>query len=202
MDREAPGLFTESERIMQDFAREKKLDATFIKDLIQKVLHHPDFDPDEVDHDMHERLMGAIEEGDLQVIDLKEDGDGEQDVRLFKRPAGKVLRELLADPRLAGCQHFAFKEYKDSNGVRILGGHANGSVTFQLALFEVSPWMWRYGRGQPRMVSVGEAESRRKEGMTEARRQGAETLKRRRAERGDDFYERQRSRRAGDADDQ
>ena len=46
-----------------------------IKDLIQRVLH----DPDEVDHDMHERLMGAIEEGDLQVIDLKEDGDGEQD---------------------------------------------------------------------------------------------------------------------------
>ena len=114
MDREAPGLFTASERIIQDFAREKKVDATFIKDLIQKVLHHPDFDPDDVDHDMHERLMAAIEEGDLQIIDLKEHGDGEQDVRLFKRPAGKVLRELLADPRLAGCQHFAFKEYKDA----------------------------------------------------------------------------------------
>ena len=64
MDREAPGLFTASERIIQDFAREKKVNATFIKDLIQKVLHHPDFDPDDVDHDMHERLMAAIEEGD------------------------------------------------------------------------------------------------------------------------------------------
>ena len=71
------------------------------------MLHHPDFDPDDVDHDMHERLMAAIDEGDLEVIDLKEDGDGEQDVRLFKRPAGKVLRELLADPRLAGCQQGA-----------------------------------------------------------------------------------------------
>ena len=39
--------------------------------------------------------------------------------------------------------------------------------------------MWRYGRGQPRMVSVGEAEARRKERRSEARRQGAETLKRR-----------------------
>ena len=86
MDREAPGLFTASERIIQDFASEKKVDATFIKDLIQKVLHHPDFDPDDVDHDMHELLMAAIEEGDLEVIDLKEDGDGNQDVRLFKRP--------------------------------------------------------------------------------------------------------------------
>ena len=46
--------------------REKKVDAMFIKDLIQKVLHHPDFDPDDVDHDMHERLMAAIEEGDLE----------------------------------------------------------------------------------------------------------------------------------------
>ena len=137
MDWEAPGLFTASERIIQDFASEKKVDATFIKDLIQKVLHHPDFDPDDVDHDMHERLMAAIEEGDLQIIDLKEHGDGEQDVRLFKRPAGKVLRELLADPRLAGCQHFAFKEYKDAGGARILGGHANGSVSFQLAQIRV-----------------------------------------------------------------
>ena len=77
--------------------------------------------------------MAAIEEGDLEVIDLKEDGDGNQDVRLFKLPAGKVLRELLSDPRLAGCQHFAFKEYKDARGARILGGHTNGSVSFQLA---------------------------------------------------------------------
>ena len=107
-----------------------------MKDLIQKVLLHPDFDPDD-DHDMHERLMAAIEEGDLEVIDLKEDGDGEQDVWLFKRPAGKVLRDMLADPRLALCQHFAFKEYKDAGGARILGGHTNGSVSFQLAQIRV-----------------------------------------------------------------
>ena len=34
----SPGLFTASERIIQDFASEKKVDATFIKDLIKKVL--------------------------------------------------------------------------------------------------------------------------------------------------------------------
>jgi len=137
LDREAPSLFTASERLLQDFAKEKHWNATIVKDLIQKVLHHPDFDPAEVDHDMHERLMGAIEEGDIQVIDLWQEGDGRQDLRLFKRPAGKVLRELLADPRLAGSQHFAFKEYKDPNGDRIIGGDANGSVTFQLAQMHV-----------------------------------------------------------------
>ena len=38
----------------------------------------------------------------------------------------------MSDPRLGGCQHFTFKEYKDASGARIIGGHANGSVSFQL----------------------------------------------------------------------
>ncbi len=49
----------------------------------------------------------------------------------------KVLRELLADIRLAGCQHFAFHEYKDKKGNIIFAGHANGSVSFQLAQLNV-----------------------------------------------------------------
>ena len=65
---ESLGLFTASKSILQDFAEIKQVDAAFIEDLIQKVLHHPDFDPPEVDHDMHQQLMGAIAEGDLQVI--------------------------------------------------------------------------------------------------------------------------------------
>jgi hypothetical protein len=44
-----------------------------------------------------------------------------------------VLLELVADERLEGCQHFAFKEYKNANGDCILGGHANGSVSYQIA---------------------------------------------------------------------
>ena len=52
-------------------------------------------------------------------------------------------------------------------------------------------------KGQPSMLYVGEADARRKKRMCEARWQGAETLKGRRAERGDDFYERRRIRQAG-----
>ena len=44
LDREAPGVFTDCERILRYFTQEKKLYATFVKDLIQKGLHHPDFD--------------------------------------------------------------------------------------------------------------------------------------------------------------
>ena len=58
-------------------------------------------------------------------------------------------------------------------------GRGNGS-----RLYELNLWMWRYGRGQPRKVTVAEAEQRRKERLTEARKRAVQTLKRRREERG------------------
>ena len=114
-----------------------KSGAAELKDLIQQVLHHPDFDPQDVDHDMHDRLMRCIEDEDIQVIDLWEEGDGNQEVLLYKRNVLKVLRELISDERLEGCQHFGFKEYKNANGERILACDANGSLTFQLAQIQV-----------------------------------------------------------------
>ena len=50
-----------------------------------------------------------------------------------------MLLELVADERLEGCQHFAFKEYKNANGDCILEGHANGSVSYQIAWARVGP---------------------------------------------------------------
>jgi len=132
-------LFTASERLIQEHVRKYKTGAAELKHLIQEVLHHPLFAVQDVDHNMHERLMRCIEEGDIEVIDLWEEGDGNQAVQLYKRPALKVLRELLADERLAGRQHFAFKEYKNPRGERILACDANGSVTFQLAQLDVGP---------------------------------------------------------------
>ena len=64
MDREAPGLFTASERIVQDFAKEKRVDATLsrisYKRCCTTLTLMMQFDPDYVDHYRHERLMGAI----------------------------------------------------------------------------------------------------------------------------------------------
>ena len=75
-------------------------------------------------------------------------------------------------------------------------GHLSGNGS---RLNELSPWMLRYGGGQPLKVSVAGAEARRQERVTEARRQAAETVKRRRERRGDDYAARQRSRGAGGA---
>ena len=81
-----------------------------------------------------------MEAGDIEVIDLWEEGDCNQPVQQYKLPGLKVLRELLADKRLAGLQHFAFKEYKNARGERILACDANGSLsTFQLAQLDVGP---------------------------------------------------------------
>jgi hypothetical protein len=115
------------------------MSAQDIKDLIQEVLHNKDFDSDEVDHDMHERLMCAVADGEMDIHNMWQEGDGEQDVRFFKRKVEVVLLELIADERLEGCQHYAFKEYKNANGDSILGGHANGSVSFQVAQARVGP---------------------------------------------------------------
>jgi len=131
--------FTRSERILLDHQNLKRMNAVDLRDLIRDVLHNPEFNASEVDHDMHERLMRAVEEGEMEIIDMWQDGDGAQDVRFFKRKVEIVLRELLADERLEGCQHFAFKEYKNAKGERILGGHANGSISFQLAQLKVGP---------------------------------------------------------------
>ena len=78
--------------------------------------------------------MRAVEDGQLDVLDMWQEGDGQQDwdVRFFKHRVEVVLRELLADERLEDCQFYAFKEYKNANEDRILGGHANGSVSFQI----------------------------------------------------------------------
>jgi hypothetical protein len=90
-----------------------------------------------------DRQDSPLSSGDIDLAlaelmkGLSEIADGDQDDRLFKRPAGKMLRELLSDPRLAGCQHFAFKEYKDASGARIIWGRANCSVSFQLAQLRV-----------------------------------------------------------------
>ena len=65
-DREMAGLFSRSEEI-QDHCKLYATSKAELKDLIQKVLHHPDFDPGQVDHDMHERLMLAIKDEDILI---------------------------------------------------------------------------------------------------------------------------------------
>jgi hypothetical protein len=75
---------------------------------------------------MHERLKRAVEDCDIKVIDMWEEGDGLQDNTFVKRTVSKVLMERLSDVRMEGREHFGFKLSTDSKGDRILGCDANG----------------------------------------------------------------------------
>ena len=45
-------------------------------------------------------------------------------------------------------------------------------------LYEVNLWLWRYGRGQPRTMSIEEAEAARQDRVNEAKKRAEETKKR------------------------
>jgi hypothetical protein len=120
---------------------------------------------------------------------------------LYICPVGNVLGRVPLIPCfVAGNKHPTLPHSIGSREGAVADSRpdaGNGS-----RLFEVSPWMWRYGRGQPRKVSVADAEARRQERISESRRQAAETVKRRRDLRGDDYSARQRRRGAGGSDGQ
>ena len=73
------------------------------------------------------------------IWDKWEEGDGRNDCSFYQRPLQKVLEELLSDKRLEGHQHFRFEAKYDSKGDRILGGDANGTLSFQLAQLRIGP---------------------------------------------------------------
>ena len=71
-------------------------------------------------------------------------------------------------------------------------GAGNGTASYGSRLYEVNMWMWRYGRGQPRRVTVAKAQLQRKAAISDARnlsrKRAADTMKRRREERGEYYY--------------
>ena len=72
---EESSVSTRSERILLDYQKLKRINARDLRDLIQDLLHHPDFNTADVDHDMHARLMRAVPEGEIEVHDMWQEGD-------------------------------------------------------------------------------------------------------------------------------
>ena len=71
---EAACIITGSEQILNDYASASSLTATDIKRLIEDVLHNPDFNDDDVDTDMLELLANSIDSGDLEIINMHQEG--------------------------------------------------------------------------------------------------------------------------------
>jgi hypothetical protein len=73
LDRDAADVITGREHILNAYANTHFLTATAIVDLIKNVLKNPEFNADDVDTDMLQRLHAAMDSGDLQVINMHKD---------------------------------------------------------------------------------------------------------------------------------
>ena len=51
LDVDSANVFSQSEHILHEHVRKHNVNAVELKDLIQRVLHHPDLNAHEVDHD-------------------------------------------------------------------------------------------------------------------------------------------------------
>ena len=127
LDKEAADIITTSEAILKQFASRHSLTANAINDFNKNVLKHLAFNKDEEDTDMLQRLKASINRGDIQIINMHTEGNGEQVLELFMRQLEKVLFELMADMRLAGCQNLHFT----STRTRVATDFLQGTPTDQ-----------------------------------------------------------------------
>ncbi len=63
---------------MKAYADKHSLIVTALVDLIRNVLRNPQFNLDEVDTDLLQRLTAAIDSGGLQIISMCKEGDEAQ----------------------------------------------------------------------------------------------------------------------------
>jgi hypothetical protein len=100
---------------------------------------------------------------------------------LYICPVANVLGRAPLIPSFIGGNSHPTIPYRFKVDRRI--GHASADTQRDRGngsrLYEVNIYMWRYGRGRPRMVSIAETERIRAEQLSESRTRAAETRKRR-----------------------
>jgi hypothetical protein len=102
LDLDAASLFSASELKLYKHATECKWTAEELRKTIE-LIKSPDFKPEEIDTDMHQRMAKALRDGYLKSFDMRESSrDGDQDLHMYLREMDVVIRELIGDPRMAG----------------------------------------------------------------------------------------------------
>ena len=103
-----------------------------LKDMIA-LLQQADFDPTDVDTDLHKRVASAIQDGFIKHFDMRVSSrDGNQDLSMWMLDVEEVVREIMGDTRFAGHQHFIFEAAVDEDCQCLYGGEANERVAFQI----------------------------------------------------------------------
>ena len=99
---------------------------------------------------------------------------------LFICPVANVLgRAPLIPCFIGGNSHSTIPHwFKDDQRLGSASADTQRNRGNGSRLYEANIWMWHYGRGRPRMVSIAEAERIRSERVSESRIRAAETRKR------------------------
>jgi hypothetical protein len=102
LDFDAAGLFSSSELKLYKHATEFKWTIDELKKTIE-LIKSPEFKPEEVDSDMHQRMSKALRDGYLKSFDMRKSSrDGDQDLHMYLREIDVVVRELIGDLRMEG----------------------------------------------------------------------------------------------------
>jgi len=78
------------------------------------LLQQADFDPTDVDTDLHKRVSSAIQDGFIKRFDMRVSSrDG--DLSMWMRDVEEVVREIMGNTRFAGHKHFMFEAAVDED---------------------------------------------------------------------------------------
>jgi len=70
-----------------------------LKDMIA-LLQQADFDPTDVDTDLHKRVASAIQDGFIKRFDMRVSSrDSNQDLSMWMLDVEEVVREIMGDTR-------------------------------------------------------------------------------------------------------
>ena len=81
-----------------------------LKDMIA-LLQGADFNPTDVDTDLHKRVSAAIQDCFMKRFDMRVSSrDGNQDLSMWMRDVEEVVREIMGYTRFAGHQLSCLKQ--------------------------------------------------------------------------------------------
>ena len=73
------------------------------------LLKRPEFNPAEIDDDLHKRIARAVHDKMIKSFDMRESSrDGDQDLTMFMREVEEVVREIMGDAHFKGNQGYKF----------------------------------------------------------------------------------------------
>ena len=123
-----------------------------LKDMIA-LLKRADFDPTDIDTDLHKRVADAIQDGFIRRFDMRVNSrDGDQDLSMWMRDVEEVVREIMRDERFKATRSSALKQVWRITASVSTGARQTRRSPFRLVKSgDVHPMLFQVITGYPRL---------------------------------------------------